>query len=108
MNGRQAQNWGESSSSTSTSLSSQQDVDDDQMIALVLSEEYANLDGAVGRRLSNLAPVPVRIPAFSVMLHSLTVKFDLFYGLIVQVCNYQFLFLLFKSLAIKPIMYFSC
>lgn len=58
MNGRQTQNWGESSSSTSTSLSSQQDVDDDQMIALVLSEEYANLDGAVGRRLSNLAPVP--------------------------------------------------
>jgi hypothetical protein len=69
MNGRQTQNWGESSSSTSTSLSSQQDVDDDQMIALVLSEEYANLDGAVGRRLSNLAPVPVGIPAFSVMLH---------------------------------------
>ncbi|XP_058179848.1 OVARIAN TUMOR DOMAIN-containing deubiquitinating enzyme 12 [Rhododendron vialii] len=42
--------------SSSTSLSSQQDVDD-QMIAVVLSEEYAKLDGAVGRRLSNLAPV---------------------------------------------------
>lgn len=48
-------------SSSSTSMSSQQDVDDDKMIALVLSEEYAKLDGAVGRRLSNLAPVPVRI-----------------------------------------------
>ncbi|KAL8557408.1 hypothetical protein ACS0TY_004729 [Phlomoides rotata] len=45
-------------SSSSTSMSSQQDVDDDKMIALVLSEEYAKLDGAVGRRLSNLAPVP--------------------------------------------------
>ena len=52
------QNAGECSSSTS--LSSQQDVDDDRMIAVVLSEEYAELDGAVGRRLSNLAPVPVR------------------------------------------------
>jgi hypothetical protein len=62
MNGSQPQNWGESSSSTS--LSSQNDVEDDRMIALVLSEEYANLDGAVGRRLSNLEPVPVRILHF--------------------------------------------
>ncbi|KAG6438435.1 hypothetical protein SASPL_103378 [Salvia splendens] len=46
------------STSTSTSLSSQQDVEDDRMIAVVLSEEYAKLDGAVGRRLTNLAPVP--------------------------------------------------
>lgn len=46
--------------SSSTSLSSQQDVEDDRMIAVVLSEEYAILDVAVGRRLSNLAPVPVR------------------------------------------------
>ncbi|GMP29930.1 hypothetical protein CsSME_00004834 [Camellia sinensis var. sinensis] len=52
----ETQSVGESSSSTS--LSSQQDVDDDRMIAVVLSEEYASLDGAVGRRLSNLAPVP--------------------------------------------------
>ncbi|KAF5958600.1 hypothetical protein HYC85_005825 [Camellia sinensis] len=55
----ETQSVGESSSSTS--LSSQQDVDDDRMIAVVLSEEYASLDGAVGRRLSNLAPVPVSI-----------------------------------------------
>lgn len=48
------------SSSTSTSLTSQQDVEDDRMIAAVLSEEYAKLDGAVGRRLTNLAPIPVR------------------------------------------------
>ncbi|XLS98526.1 hypothetical protein HN51_041261 [Arachis hypogaea] len=54
MNG--IQYWGESSSSTS--LSSPQDVEDDRMIALVLSEEYAKLDGEVGRRLSSLAPVP--------------------------------------------------
>lgn len=46
--------------SSSTSLSSQQDLEDDRMIALVLSEEYAQLDGGVARRLSNLAPVPVR------------------------------------------------
>lgn len=44
--------------SSSTSASSQQDIEDDRMIALLLTEEYANLDGAVGRRLSNLAPIP--------------------------------------------------
>ncbi|KAG8385035.1 hypothetical protein BUALT_Bualt04G0181000 [Buddleja alternifolia] len=43
--------------SSSTSINSQHDVEDDQMIAVVLSEEYAKLDGAVGRRLSSLAPV---------------------------------------------------
>ncbi|XP_030953371.1 OVARIAN TUMOR DOMAIN-containing deubiquitinating enzyme 12 [Quercus robur] len=45
-------------SSSSTSLSSQQDIEDDRMIAAVLSEEYAKLDGAVGRRLSSLASIP--------------------------------------------------
>ncbi|RZB61149.1 OTU domain-containing protein isoform B [Glycine soja] len=54
-NGTQTEYWGESSGSTSHS--SQQDVEDDRMIALVLSEEYAKLDGAVGRRLTNLEPV---------------------------------------------------
>lgn len=44
--------------SSSTSASSQQDIEDDRMIAVLLTEEYAQLDGAVGRRLSNLAPVP--------------------------------------------------
>ncbi|KAL6143024.1 hypothetical protein ACLB2K_053723 [Fragaria x ananassa] len=39
-------------------LDFQQDVEDDCMIAFVLSEEYAQLDGAVARRLSNLAPIP--------------------------------------------------
>ncbi|KAL3722883.1 hypothetical protein ACJRO7_035126 [Eucalyptus globulus] len=43
--------------SSSTSLSSQQDLEDDRMIALVLSEEFAKVDGGVARRLSNLAPV---------------------------------------------------
>ena len=46
--------------STSTSSSSQQDIEDDKMIAMVLSEEYAKLDGAVGQRVSHLAPIPVR------------------------------------------------
>ncbi|KAJ4832740.1 OVARIAN TUMOR DOMAIN-containing deubiquitinating enzyme 12 [Turnera subulata] len=44
--------------SSSTSWSSQQEVEDDRMIAVVLSEEYAKLDGAVAKRLSSLAPVP--------------------------------------------------
>jgi hypothetical protein len=57
------QSVGECSSSTSLS-SQQQDVEDDRMIAVILSEEYAKLDGAVARRLSNLAPIPVRILAF--------------------------------------------
>ncbi|CAO2829820.1 OVARIAN TUMOR DOMAIN-containing deubiquitinating enzyme 12 [Amaranthus tricolor] len=48
-----------SGSSSSTSWSSQPDTEDDRMIALVLTEEYSKLDGAVGRRLSNLAPIPV-------------------------------------------------
>ncbi|KHN36587.1 hypothetical protein glysoja_001318 [Glycine soja] len=56
-NGTQTEYWGESSGSTSHS--SQQDVEDDRMIALVLSEEYAKLDGAVGWRLTNLEPVPL-------------------------------------------------
>ena len=62
MNGTQTQYWGESSSSTS--LSSQQYVEDDWMIALELSEECAKFDRAVGRHLSNLASVPVRILTF--------------------------------------------
>ncbi|CAI9108425.1 OLC1v1008009C2 [Oldenlandia corymbosa var. corymbosa] len=48
--------FGESSSSSS--VSSQQDIEDDKMIAMVLSEEYAKLDGAVGQRVSHLAPIP--------------------------------------------------
>lgn len=46
--------------SSSTSASNQQDIKDDSMIAVLLSEEYDKLDAAVGRRLSNLAPVPVK------------------------------------------------
>lgn len=50
--------------SSSTSWNSQPDTEDDRMIALVLTEEYSQLDGAVGRRLSNLAPIPVRSQHF--------------------------------------------
>ncbi|XP_043704074.1 OVARIAN TUMOR DOMAIN-containing deubiquitinating enzyme 12-like isoform X1 [Telopea speciosissima] len=49
-------NVGECSSSASSNC--QQNVEDDRMIAAVLSEEYAKLDGAVPRRLTNLAPIP--------------------------------------------------
>lgn len=54
--------------SSSTSASSQQDIEDDRMIAVLLTEEYANLDNAVGRRLTNLAPIPVR--PFSILVIS--------------------------------------
>ncbi|RZR73598.1 hypothetical protein BHM03_00026177 [Ensete ventricosum] len=50
--------------SMATGLSSHNnDTDDDRMIALVLSEEYEKLDGAVARRLANLASVPVCLDA---------------------------------------------
>ncbi|XP_074309232.1 OVARIAN TUMOR DOMAIN-containing deubiquitinating enzyme 12 [Silene latifolia] len=56
----------QSECSSSTSWSSQPDTKDDRMIALMLTEEYSKLDGAVARRVSNLAPVPVvpRINSF--------------------------------------------
>uniref|UniRef100_A0A7N0TZI2 ubiquitinyl hydrolase 1 n=1 Tax=Kalanchoe fedtschenkoi TaxID=63787 RepID=A0A7N0TZI2_KALFE len=57
--------------SSSTSLSSQQELEDDRMIALVLSEEYAKLDGAVGRRLTNLAPVP-HVPKINTYFPNIT------------------------------------
>ncbi|KAJ3675826.1 hypothetical protein LUZ60_004868 [Juncus effusus] len=49
-------NYHEGASSSSTSLSTE--TDDDKMIAMVLSEEYANLDNAVAKRLSNLSSIP--------------------------------------------------
>ncbi|XP_020218531.1 OTU domain-containing protein DDB_G0284757 isoform X2 [Cajanus cajan] len=51
----EARYWGESSNLAS--LNNQEDTQDDHMIALVLSQEYAKLDCAVGRRLSNLASI---------------------------------------------------
>ncbi|KAL5215666.1 hypothetical protein ABZP36_007067 [Zizania latifolia] len=46
-------------SSSSTSMGSQKSqTDDDRMIAMVLSEEYAKLDGAMAKRLSNLTSIP--------------------------------------------------
>ena len=46
--------------SSLTSTSSQgTDTDDDRMIAIILSEEYGSLDGAVARRLSNMPSIPV-------------------------------------------------
>lgn len=47
------------SSSSAHSSSQTNETSDDGMIALVLSEEYASLDGAVASRLSNLSSVPV-------------------------------------------------
>ncbi|TVU14710.1 hypothetical protein EJB05_38196, partial [Eragrostis curvula] len=49
----------ESASSSSTSMSSQKsETDDDRMIAMVLTEEYAKLDGAMAKRLTNLTSIP--------------------------------------------------
>ncbi|KAL9331268.1 hypothetical protein ACSQ67_000878 [Phaseolus vulgaris] len=50
----EAQYWVEKSCSTSR-RSCEQDSEDDQIIALMLSKEYAKLDG---KRLSNFAPIP--------------------------------------------------
>jgi hypothetical protein len=51
----------EGASSSSTSVSSQRsETDDDKMIAMVLEEEYAKLDGAMAKRLTNLTSIPVR------------------------------------------------
>jgi len=59
-------NHNEAGCSSSTSLSSQDnDTNDDRMIAVVLSEEYANLDGAVGRHLTSLSSIPVRFCFFN-------------------------------------------
>uniref|UniRef100_A0A804MGV1 ubiquitinyl hydrolase 1 n=1 Tax=Zea mays TaxID=4577 RepID=A0A804MGV1_MAIZE len=50
----------EGASSSSTSMSSQRsETDDDRMIAMVLSEEYAKLDGAMAKRLTNLTSIPL-------------------------------------------------
>lgn len=50
---------GSFSSSSSSSINSEaNDTDNDKAIAAVLSEEYANLDNAVARRLSSLASIP--------------------------------------------------
>ncbi|KAL4376044.1 hypothetical protein GQ457_02G012920 [Hibiscus cannabinus] len=65
-----AQHMGESS--TSSSWSSHPDTEDDQMIAVVLSEEYSKLDGAVARRLSGLASVP-HIPQINSHIPSISV-----------------------------------
>uniref|UniRef100_A0A8R7PG26 OTU domain-containing protein n=1 Tax=Triticum urartu TaxID=4572 RepID=A0A8R7PG26_TRIUA len=50
-------NGGASSSSTSVS-SQRSETDDDKMIAMVLEEEYAKLDGAMAKRLTNLTSIP--------------------------------------------------
>jgi hypothetical protein len=62
----------ESASSSSTSLSSQRsETDDDRMIAMVLTEEYATLDGAMAKRLTNLTSIPVRCLMIFCSLYSL-------------------------------------
>ncbi|KAL8143608.1 hypothetical protein V2J09_016640 [Rumex salicifolius] len=57
--------------SSSTSFNSLKETDNDQMIAIMLSEEYDKLDSEVAKRLSNLAPVPVRFIAYFGTLRTL-------------------------------------
>jgi len=66
----EAQYWVEKSCSTSR-RSCEQDSEDDQIIALMLSKEYAKLDG---KRLSNFAPIPVRILVFLCYFQKLFVQ----------------------------------
>lgn len=47
-----------SSSNSNSNSSASENTEDDGMIAVVLSEEYAKLDGALASRLPNLAPLP--------------------------------------------------
>ncbi|XP_068645584.1 OVARIAN TUMOR DOMAIN-containing deubiquitinating enzyme 12-like [Aristolochia californica] len=47
-----------SASYPSSSRSVEKETEDDRVIALVLSEEYAKLDGAVARRVSHLSSIP--------------------------------------------------
>lgn len=64
-------------SSSSTSMSSQRsETDDDRMIAMVLSEEYAKLDGAMAKRLTNLTSIPVRFSLHLCHLYSFAVSFS--------------------------------
>ncbi|KAF6168745.1 hypothetical protein GIB67_013127 [Kingdonia uniflora] len=51
--------------SSNTSGSSQQNLEDDRMIAVALSEEYSKLDGVIAGHLSNLQPVP-HVPRINV------------------------------------------
>ncbi|KAL5700509.1 OVARIAN TUMOR DOMAIN-containing deubiquitinating enzyme 12 [Ranunculus cassubicifolius] len=62
-------NFGEASSSSSSS--NQQNVEDDRMIAVVLSEEYGKLDSSIGGRLTNLAPHP-HIPRINSFIPNLS------------------------------------
>ncbi|XP_008797076.1 OVARIAN TUMOR DOMAIN-containing deubiquitinating enzyme 12 [Phoenix dactylifera] len=62
----------EGGSSSLTSISSQgNDTDDDRMIAILLSEEYASLDGAVARRLSKMSSVP-HVPRINTFIPELS------------------------------------
>ncbi|KAL4191889.1 hypothetical protein AMTRI_Chr06g191280 [Amborella trichopoda] len=58
-------------SSSSTSLSSQQDNDDDRMIAVVLSEEFARVDGAFAKRLSHMESIP-HVPKINAYIPSVS------------------------------------
>lgn len=63
-------------SSSSTSMSSQRsETDDDKMIAMVLEEEYAKLDGAMAKRLTNLTSIPVRYCMPALLFTSVTLPF---------------------------------
>lgn len=63
--------WDVAGCSNSPSPCSQQDTEDDRMIAVALSEEYANLDGEVARRVSHLSSIP-HVPRINTYIPNLS------------------------------------
>ena len=78
--------------SGSSSSSKELDIVDDRMTAVVLSEEYAKLDGAAARRLSHLSAIPVR--SLIILNESLIYKYIYIYkGALSKSQNLYFLHL---------------
>jgi hypothetical protein len=89
----------ESASSSSTSLKSE--TDDDRTIAMVLTEEYAKLDGAMAKRLTSLTSIPVRSLMISCFLLSLVPFLPCMQQLIVCLAGMLFLSLSSTDLLIE-------
>lgn len=74
------------------SAGNQMGTEDDTMIAIVMSEEYANLDESVGPRLSHLSSIPV-----SFLFGVLTKQTDAYVVLINFCLNFWHEFRCFSS-----------
>ena len=92
----------EGASSSSTSVGRQKsETNDDKMIAMVLEEEYAQLDGAMAKRLSNLTSIPVRY-CMHVLFYLFLFSFPSLVSFFVLFCVAIFCFsLLYVMLLVK-------